>query len=384
MRVLSWGTCDFGKPRARILRDGLRALGVQVDEIHTDVWRGVEDKSQLSGFLARIGITLRWLAAYPRLLWKLARAPKPDLLLVGYPGALDVLLARPIARWRGIPVAWDAFMSLYDTVVDDRKMLAPRSLRARWLQRLERRAFRCADFAFMDTATHARRMETLFGLPDGSLGAVPVGVEVQHFMRPATEREHIPGAPLKVLFYGQFIPLHGVATIVEAARMLRDQAIDWTLVGRGQDAAKIRAMLDADPLPRLAWIDWVPYDELAGYIAAADLCLGSFGDSAKAASVIPNKVYQALAMGRPILTRESQAIRELLPQSSAPCVRLVPPADAAALAEAVRRHAARLDNAPLGGCHAGIVERIDAQAVARSFLDQVGARLSPADRVVRP
>src|SRR6185437_8339843 len=51
------------------------------------------------------------------------------------------------------------------------------------------------------------------------------------------------GECLQVLFYGQFIPLHGIGTIIEAARLLRDAPIQWTLVGRGQEAPRIRAML---------------------------------------------------------------------------------------------------------------------------------------------
>ena len=48
-RVVLWGTCDTGKPRVRILIEGLRANGVEVVEIRADPWRGIEDKSQVKG-----------------------------------------------------------------------------------------------------------------------------------------------------------------------------------------------------------------------------------------------------------------------------------------------------------------------------------------------
>jgi glycosyltransferase involved in cell wall biosynthesis len=51
--------------------------------------------------------------------------------------------------------------------------------------------------------------------------------------------------------------------------------------------------------------------------------------------VIPNKVFQALACARPVITADTPAARELLTEEVDAL--LVPPGDGAALAEAVRR-----------------------------------------------
>ena len=221
MRVLCWGTYDTSKPRARILIEGLRRNGVEVIERQADIWKGVVDKSQIRG-VGRLWIVLRWLLAYPRLAWKLARAPRPDVILVGFPGLIDMLVAAPIARIRGIPLVWDMFMSIYDTVVEDRQLLRRTGLPARLLHALERFALHRADLVFLDTQAHARRVEALFGMPTESSGAVWVGVETEHFhtrsATPVDPNGEAGTRPLKVLFYGQFIPLHGIETIVRAAR----------------------------------------------------------------------------------------------------------------------------------------------------------------------
>src|SRR3546814_17868266 len=48
MRILLWGTYDTGKPRIRILRDGLRGNPeVELQEIHASVWEGIEEKSKI-------------------------------------------------------------------------------------------------------------------------------------------------------------------------------------------------------------------------------------------------------------------------------------------------------------------------------------------------
>lgn len=336
MRVVLWGTCDTGKPRVRILRDGLRANGVEVIECRADVWRGIEDKSQVKGAARWLGLLAGIVCAYPRLIWRYLRLPPHDWVLLGYPSIPDIFVIRLFAWLRGARVAMDWFLSAYDTVVMDRKLVGPRHPLALILWSVEWLAARLADRVFMDTRTHARRMEALFHLRPGRCGAVWVGAE-DVFFQPSPEKRapHKTGRPLHVLFYGQFIPLHGVPTIIEAACLLHDQPMEWLLIGRGQEAARVRKMLEDEPLTKLRWLDWVDYAMLLEHIHAADVCLGIFGASDKAASVIPNKVFQVMAAGKPVITRDSPAVRELFlePPSS---VTLVAPDDPVALAAAIK------------------------------------------------
>src|SRR3546814_16454827 len=127
MRILLWGTYDTGKPRIRILRDGLRGTPeVELQEIHASVWEGIEDKSQIKGLVHRLRILTRWLLSYPALAWRLLRAPRPDLLLTSYPGLIDVFVALAIARRRRHHIVWDALLSLYDTILEHRRLIHPR------------------------------------------------------------------------------------------------------------------------------------------------------------------------------------------------------------------------------------------------------------------
>jgi glycosyltransferase involved in cell wall biosynthesis len=376
IHVLHWGTYDLGKPRTRILRAGILAIGATLDDCHTPVWAGLEDKTQLPGFWHRLQVLLRWLASYPLLIWRFLRAPRPDLVLTSFPGVLDTIILAPFAKLRRVPVVWDMFISAYDTLVFDRQLVRPGTHLAGCLRWLEGLAIGLADVVLLDTEAHARRIESLFELPPGRCGAVQVGAELEHFQPSlAGSPARSSSEPLQVLFYGQFVPLQGIATIVTAARLMREDAVVWTLIGRGQAATEISRMLVETPLAKVHWIDWVSYAELRAWIAKADLCLGIFGTSAKAASVIPNKVFQVIATGRPLVTRDSAAIRELL-EHAPPCVYLIPAGDPTALAAAVREHILHMAGATGPACHGNIAEKIGASAIGRQFAELVTPKLS--------
>lgn len=310
----------------------IRRSGASVEEIHAPVWEGSEDKSVL-GISQAFGRMARVLAAYPLLLRRFLRVPRPDAVVVPYPGHLDVLVLKPFAWLRRVPIIWDAFLSAYDTIVDDRRMVSARHPLAFGLKAWEWLACRAANRVVLDTQAQADYFRTSYRLAAAKTASVPVGSEVAAFPISAG-RERTGRA--SVLFYGQFIPLHGIDTIVEAARLSRHLPIDWQIVGTGQLADEIRDMLRDDQPSALRWEEWVPYSQLSERIAAADVCLGVFGESAKAGRVIPNKVFQILSAGRPLVTRDGAGIRELV-GSEAEAVELVPPNDPAALLAAVKR-----------------------------------------------
>lgn len=364
MRVIFWGTYDKGKPRTRILLRGLREAGVEVTEIHADIWSGIEDKAQVRGLMRKILLLARWLAAYPGLVWRYLRAADHDAVIVGYMGHLDVLVLWPFSKMRRAPVVWDAFLSLYDTVVEDRRLVGKANPLAWLLYGWEWLACRAADLVVLDTKAHADYFAERFRLPPGRTTSIFVGVEPEVFPLQRAKRSGA-GKDAMVLFYGQFIPLHGIETIVRAAQMAHGEPIRWVLIGHGQEAGRIRELVAQAPAD-IEWIDWVDYDALRDRIADADLCLGIFGDSGKAARVIPNKVFQILSCGVPLITRDSPAIRELLTPGM-PGVRLVPPADPEALLGAVRGMLAEAGGLPRRSLHREMAERITPKAVGTAF-----------------
>ena len=311
MRVLYFGTYERRYPRNAQVISCLRRVGVEVVERHEPVWEGRDN------WRAGVHAGARLLRAELRLL----RRPRAryDAVLVGYPGHLDVPAARRVAR--GAPVVLNPLVSLADTFVGDRGRFRPRSLAARALAAIDRAALRSADLVVADTETHADYLAALGGIPRERVAACFVGAE---------ERLFSPGwEPLDPpLFVGKLIPLHGLETILAAARLAPELRL--RVVGSGQ----LQPLLARRP-ENVEWIPWIAYERLPDAVRRASSALGIFGTSAKAARVIPNKAFQALACGTPLVTADTPAARELLVDGERAL--LVPPGDPTALAHAILR-----------------------------------------------
>ena len=281
-------------------------------ERHREVW-GRHNWSPGIGTLARLG---RAELALSR-----TAAGDADALIVGYPGHLDMPAARRVGRGR--PVVFNPLVSLADTLVGDREVVPRRSVRASALGALDRRAFRLADLVVADTEAHAAFFRETFGLPRERVEVALVGAEDDLF-RPGDAK---PG-PFHALFVGKLIPLHGLETILAAAALALE--IRFVVVGNGQ-----LAPLLTERTANVEHVSWMDYAALPDAYRRAGCALGIFGTGAKAARVIPNKVFQALACARPVVTADTPAARELLTHEADAL--LVPPGDASALAAAVRR-----------------------------------------------
>jgi glycosyltransferase involved in cell wall biosynthesis len=287
----------------------LRRAGVEVAERHQPVWDGREHKWSAGPVAA-----LRLAAAEARLL---ARPGEPfDALVVGYPGHLDLTAARHAAGTR--PVVFNPLVSVSDTLVGDRRRFRPGGLAEQALRAIDRHALRAADLVVSDTDANAGLFRSLGA---GRVEVCFVGAE---------ERVFHPGwrGGETALFVGKLIPLHGLETILAAARLAPD--LRFRLVGSGQ----LDRLLDERPA-NVEHVPWIEYEDLPGELHRSSCALGIFGASAKAARVIPNKVFQALACGTPVVTADTPAARELLHDGESAL--LVPPGDPEALVAAIRR-----------------------------------------------
>jgi len=334
MRICYFGTYEEDYPRNALLIAGLRESGAIVYECHESIWRGKRDKSKAYRGLTAFILVFRVLIAYFRLTIRYFQLPNHDLVIVGYVGQLDMLLAWLLTRLRGFSLVFNPMLSLFDTFCADRALVPMQSFTGRILWQLDYWACQAADLILLDTQAHLDYFTQTFQLPPTKFRVVPIGADDRLF-KPNEVVTNSKKEFCEVLFVGKFIPLHGCKTIIQAAEELRDEPIHFTLIGLGQEQPEIKRLVTEKHLKNVTLIDWVAYEALPAQYAQADLCLGIFGETAKAQRVVPNKVYQALAMGKPVLTADTPALRAELALGKE--IWVCKPADSLDLAAQIRK-----------------------------------------------
>ena len=309
MRICYFGTYEKKYPRNSIFLKGLRHNTVEVYECHVSLWEKTTNKGDTFGF--SLTFLLRLFIALIRLIFQyIFVIPKHDIIIVGYIGHLDMYLAKIFAYFGRKKLVFNPLISLYDTVISDRGYFNQSSLKAHFMRFLDRSACMMADMVLLDTESQIQYFKYDLDLPKINFKRLFVGADDEVFYPVDSKQAE---DKFDVMFFGKFIPLHGIRKIIEAANILRHKIdIKFTLVGMGQLRYEIEYRINELSLENIKLVDWIPYNQLTIKMAEADLILGIFGDSDKAKRVIPNKLFQALAVNKPILTADTPAIRELL------------------------------------------------------------------------
>jgi glycosyltransferase involved in cell wall biosynthesis len=134
------------------------------------------------------------------------------------------------------------------------------------------------------------------------------------------------------IFHGSFIPLQGIEYILKAAKICEKDGINFLIIGDGQEKKKMIGLSGELGLKNVEFVGFMSQEWIREKIAQADVCLGIFGDTQKTQRVIPNKVYECLAMQKPVITADTPAVRELFDEND---MMLVETANSESLAAAI-------------------------------------------------
>jgi glycosyltransferase involved in cell wall biosynthesis len=291
MELIFFGAYDPDYPRNLIIRKGWRGIGNSYSECRTGIKRKVHTR-------------------YPALLTRYLKGGRGGkTIFVPEFRHKDIPLARVIATISGSKLVFDPLVSRYETRVLDRGDVRAGSPQAWHNRNLDRISFNLPDLVISDTDQHSSFYSNWFGVDTQKLKVLPVGFDEETF-RPAPWRDR--GERLEILFYGSFLPLHGIDTIIDAAAGLKGESVRFTLLGDGQTLGAAMAQAASKRLGNVRFMPVVSTEELARAISDYDIVLGLFGRTPKASMVVPNKIYQALAVGRPVITADTPALREFL------------------------------------------------------------------------
>ncbi len=295
---------ESGYSRNRVLIKGMREAGIIVHDC----------SSASKSFL-------RYISSFLKFLYFKNNC---DFIFVGFLGQFLVPIIKVFTRKK---ILFDAFISIYQTMCFDRQIFSPNSLKGKLAKWIDQKSCADADIIFLDTDQHIQYFINTLDIDKDKLHKLPVGSDDSIFY----PRESTNKKEFIVHFHGEFQPLHGTPYIVEAAKILPN--IKFQMIGKGTELLKCKELTKKYQLSNIEFKTPVAYEKLPKYMSQASVCLGIFGDTEKAKLVIPHKVYEALAMGIPIITAEAEATRESLTDKLNSI--LCQPADPVRLAEAI-------------------------------------------------
>lgn len=307
--------CFFGNylakyPRIEILKKGLQENKVDVIEVNTR-------KKGFKKFFE---------------LYKKHRQvrKKYDYLLVGMGGYTLVWFAKLISKK---PIIFDAFVSQYLTNIEDRKKCAPQSLKARYYALVDKCGCTFADKVLLDTNAQIEYFTKKYKLPRKKFHRVLIGAD-NNVYNPNLKSE-ISNLKFTIHWHGYIVPFHGVGTIIRAAHILKEEKdITFRIVTRFDSKfERIKELCESTGITNIEFIPESPSEKVAEYIRESDVCLGIFGKNKKATLVIPNKIYEAAASAKPVITANHKVIEEVFTEDKD--ILLVEPENAEGLAKKI-------------------------------------------------
>ena len=260
----------------------------------------------------------------------------PDIYILGFRGHEFYWPLRHLVGDK--PIILDALMSPYASLSWERKFGTPGVAIASAWRILERSILNDANVVLTDTTQQLNFYQQEFSLPSSKFLALPVGA-VESIVQIGSTAHKPPSKPkseMSILFYGSFLPLHGIDIILEAASLVRELPMRFDFVGGNeQQARKLKAKCADMGIIRYTHKRWVSFDELINLIIPeADLCLGGpFGNTEQARKVITGKTSQCLALGKPTIIGKIDEDFGLVDKQN--CL-LVPQGNPQALAQAIQ------------------------------------------------
>lgn len=332
MNICYFGTYDNTYTSNRMILKGLLENNVSVLEInaHTQVTK-LTTKEEMS-WLPIVMRIVRKYRIVTEIIKNFAAFKKTDVIYVGYPGHVDVFPAFILAKLFGKKLVFNPLLIIYNGFVHEQGILKENSLLAKAIKKVELIAYNLCDMVFADTPYQYEIFKNDFAIPAKKLRVLPIGADDKGYAY--SVYKNTKDKKVNVVYYGLYSPIHGVEHIIEAARLLQnDKNIHFTFIGNGNTFEVNYARAMKLKLPNVTFYNNTPQSEHLAIMQTADIFLGFLQKHPSVDRIIPNKVYQGLALSRVVLTADAPVTQSMFTHKKD--MYLVKPADPKALADAI-------------------------------------------------
>lgn len=263
---------------------------------------------------------------------------RPDVVIATSPQLLVGLTGWWIGRLKRCPFVFEV-RDLWPESLLASGVGRQDSLLIRSLERLASFLYHRSDRIAVVTEAFKDNLVMRRGLPTEKIDVVENGVETELF---SPEKD---GAVIRtsngldgrfiVSYIGTIGSAHGLDIILQAARRLNEilpEAL-FLLVGEGAEKEKLRALAEKERLSNILFLDQQPRHTIPLFINASDVCLVLLRKAELFTTVLPSKMLEFMACGRPVVLGVDGQARKILDQAEAGVY--ISPGDPEALVQAV-------------------------------------------------
>jgi glycosyltransferase involved in cell wall biosynthesis len=312
--------------------------GTQIPSSGEEVYQGVRVvrayglPTVQKGFVWRV---LSYLSFVPSSCWAAMKIKDVDLVLGTTPPIFQLPPTWLVAVLRRKPWVLEV-LDLWPDFAIGLGVLKNRFLI--WLCRAAERFFyRRADYCVVNAPAYADHVER-FGVPRENITFIPMGVDLQLFDSEETganfRHQHQLEDKFVVMYAGSLSLANDLDTFLVAADRLRHEtAIQFVLAGGGNQVERLKTIVEEKQLSNVTFAGHFAKGEVGRVLAAADVCVATLMDIPEFKMPFPNKVFDYMAAGKPILLGIDGAIRKVVEDANAGI--FITPSDGESLATGV-------------------------------------------------
>ena len=309
----------------------------QIDGVHVHrVWTHLAPNR---GVVRR---TLNYLSFVPTAIFRAWRLGRFDIIISTSPQFFCAVAGRGAAALRGTPWVFE-LRDLWPESIHAVGAVR-HSLPLRLLEQLELSLYAHASAVVCVTRGFIENLERR-GVDTKKLRYVPNGITPAFWAGGSREagRARLGLAPdqIAVTYTGTVGMAHGLGNVLQAARLLETSLprLRFFVVGDGAELVELKARAAESRQKNVVFTGLLPRSEIADVLAASDITLVTLKPSETFKTVLPSKMFEAMAAGRPIVLAVEGEAKQVLEHAHAGLP--VPPGDAVALARAIAKLAQR-------------------------------------------
>ena len=242
--------------------------------------------------------------------WKITRLERaldeePDVVLYSSPSLVGFLGAERVARKHGAKLVFEV-RDIWPLTFSELGGYSDHHPFIRFIQWIEDRAYRKSDRVISNLPGAVEHMVSR-GLSRDKFRWIPNGFSrgdvEQCLPLPPEVSDQLPKGTFNICYAGTVGAANALHTLVQAADLLKDdEDINFTIIGHGREKGSLKKRVQVMGLTNVHFVDPVPKQMVQSVLKEASVCyLGLTGDSLFRFGVSPNKLFDYLVSGKPII-----------------------------------------------------------------------------------